>query len=664
MRLITIILGLVVCLLAPTAGHAGEKKISKESIKAPQKSIDEQTLDELRNIETIISTEPEEAIKQLDLIIKRTISSNLNESMSLAYLLMGKAYKELQQPQLALHFLEQARVKYLENTSRSKYEYEKLKSEKKKPLPPAPLPANYFLEIAEVYAMLGQFESSNSNYQSYKKQVSDASQLQQANYALANNLYALERYDAAIVAYLDLLQEEQNDNDVAGIRRCYSRLAACYISKDDTDKGLEYYSLSVEDIQLSEASTSLELNKNKEIVSQALRKQNRFKEQAELLNQTIDVIDDGVEHLRLARAYFDNNDLTQAESSLDTYFSDISYNLIDASEIEVIKKMVNVLRQNGQHQKGLTYLLRYEELQDSIQNRLLSLRLRSQEVGAFGYQNMLQLEVLQKDRQISENTINHLMDQGELKEELLSFQKYLIYALCGIILLSLIALIYILRVSRQRRVANQQLALRSLRSQMNPHFIFNALNSVNSFISVSDERSANRFLSEFSRLMRTVMENSEYDFIPLNKELEIIKIYLELEHFRFKDKFSYTLNIAPDLDEESYRLPPMLIQPYIENAIWHGLRYKETVGQLTVTLSDVQGDLKVVVEDDGIGRKKSQELKTKNQKKSKSTALKNIGERVKILQQLHHLKLNILQEDGLPDGTGTRITLIIGQNNG
>src|SRR5690606_27848717 len=95
--------------------------------------------------------------------------------------------------------------------------------------------------------------------------------------------------------------------------------------------------------------------------------------------------------------------------------------------------------------------------------------------------------------------------------------------------------------SRKRRIANQVLALKSLRSQMNPHFIFNALNSVNNYISKNDERSANKYLSDFSRLMRTVMENSQHEFISLSTELNILQLYLSLEHSRFREKFDYEL---------------------------------------------------------------------------------------------------------------------------
>ncbi len=198
---------------------------------------------------------------------------------------------------------------------------------------------------------------------------------------------------------------------------------------------------------------------------------------------------------------------------------------------------------------------------------------------------------------------------------------------------------------------------------MNPHFIFNALNSVNQFISQNDERTANKFLSEFSRLMRLVLENSQQDFIPLAKEEEILSLYVKLEHYRFRDKFDYTIRVDDELNKETIELPPMLIQPYIENAVWHGLRYKESKGNLDVHIRKDATGLKVEITDNGIGRKKSTELKTENQKKHNSTGLKNIQDRLNILNTVYKTNYRVQIED-LPADSGTRVTISLPIQNG
>lgn len=627
----------------------------------PNYKLEQKTYQSLRTLEQTLTSNPEEAIKKLDGIIKYAIEKDLQLPLSYSYYLMGIAYKELEQPELALHFL---------GLAKESYSPSKNKSEKSVRRKTQTIPHNYYRELADVYTQLERYEDANTQYSIYKDLVADVQLKREVNYALAQNEYAMENYSVAISIYKKLLAEELRAENEIQIRVCYSRLAACYISIDNTEQGLIYYNKSIQGMdkfdqmeseELKESSGYNTLSKNKELVSKALRKQNKIAEELEVRSNALTLIDDRMEYLRLAQLHLKEGDLTKTEDALDQYFANISYDLIDANEIEVIRTMSVNLSEQNQSQKAFEYLMRFEELSDTIRNRLATLEKNSNRLGTLGYQNSLQLEILRKNKEISDNTIALLMRQSALKEENLSSQKTIIFLLAAVILIVIIALIYIIKVSQQRRIANQQLALRSLRTQMNPHFIFNALNSVNSFISVSDERSANKFLTEFSTLMRTVMENSEHDFIPLAKEIEILEIYMQLEHFRFKDKFDYLLHIDSALDTDDLLIPPMLIQPYIENAIWHGLRYTEEKGHLKVSIQLESTNLKIVIQDDGIGRTKSAEIKTKNQRKTSSTALKNIEERVALFNALHQLKVDVKIENLNENGTGTVVTLLIPQ---
>lgn len=239
-------------------------------------------------------------------------------------------------------------------------------------------------------------------------------------------------------------------------------------------------------------------------------------------------------------------------------------------------------------------------------------------------------------------------------------QKLIIYSLLGGLVLLITALYFMYRSNKQRRLANNVLALRSLRTQMNPHFIFNALNSVNNFIAKNDERAANRYLSEFSTLMRSVLDNSEEDFITLEKELELLRLYLKLEHARFTEKFDYELNIDDSIDQEQFLIPPMLLQPYVENAVWHGLRYKKDKGFLKVNLRYLDsGTIKIEIMDNGIGRTQSKALKTGHQKKKKSKGMQNIKQRIEILNNMYKDKISVDIKDMNNDKTGTIVTLIL-----
>jgi LytS/YehU family sensor histidine kinase len=196
---------------------------------------------------------------------------------------------------------------------------------------------------------------------------------------------------------------------------------------------------------------------------------------------------------------------------------------------------------------------------------------------------------------------------------------------------------------------------------MNPHFIFNALNSVNSFIASNDERTANKYLSDFSQLMRTVLENSDEDFIPLRKEIELLELYTKLEHFRFKDKFDYKISVDENIDIDEFLIPPMLLQPYIENAVWHGLRYKSEKGHLEICISSKTTDeITIMIADDGIGRERSIDLKTDHQKKQNSKGMGNIKKRVAILNRMYKDKVNVFVDDFQEmDDAGTKVVVTL-----
>lgn len=254
--------------------------------------------------------------------------------------------------------------------------------------------------------------------------------------------------------------------------------------------------------------------------------------------------------------------------------------------------------------------------------------------------------------EVHEKRIAQLEKERVLKDELIRKQNKFNRFLLGSIVLILICMAFILRAWYSIRRKNKKIALQSLRREMNPHFIFNSLNSVNQFIARNDELAANKYLSSYSRLMRNTLENSNKDFTPLATELEQLKEYLELEHMRFQDKFTYQIQIDESLDMEAILIPNMLIQPQLENAIWHGLRYKENSGLLTLTIRKKASSLSVVIEDNGIGLTKSRELKTKHQREHHSRGLTNTYERIHLLNSLYncHITIDITEKTGNESG--------------
>lgn len=251
-----------------------------------------------------------------------------------------------------------------------------------------------------------------------------------------------------------------------------------------------------------------------------------------------------------------------------------------------------------------------------------------------------------------EQRVAQLEKERALKDELIERTNTLNYFLIGVVAVILIFVAFIIKALYSINKKNKRIALQSLRREMNPHFIFNGLNSVNHFIAENNEREANKYLSSYSKLMRNTMENSNKDFIPLSVELAQLKEYLQLEKMRFREKFDYTIDIEKNLDTDATQIPNMLIQPQLENAIWHGLRYKDTKGYVSLKTFRQDNYLIIKVEDNGIGIKRSQELKTEHQKQHVSRGMTNTRERISLLNSLYHsnISLEISEKEGEDSG--------------
>ncbi|MDG1175970.1 MAG: histidine kinase [Flavobacteriales bacterium] len=327
-------------------------------------------------------------------------------------------------------------------------------------------------------------------------------------------------------------------------------------------------------------------------------------------------------------------------------------------EREFANTLSKVYEVEGLEQKAAQAKNEYEILVDSFNYNEQQKKLIEQAKNEFLLNVENKMLLLDKDRELNEQTIELLKKDQVIQNETIKRQQTITTLLIvGLTLIFILGLL-LLKNNRQRRNNNKLLVLKSLRTQMNPHFIFNSLNSVNSFIAKKDEKSANKYLAEFSKLMREVLETSQVDFIPLAKEIELLKRYLKLEHFRFNSHFDYTFNVGEDIVLDNYQIPPMLLQPFVENAIWHGLRYKKEKGNLDIKFSQETDYLKVTISDNGIGRKLSMESKTVNQKKMKSTGIKNVENRLDIIKSVFKKELVIdIKDLNSGSDTGTLVEL-------
>lgn len=222
--------------------------------------------------------------------------------------------------------------------------------------------------------------------------------------------------------------------------------------------------------------------------------------------------------------------------------------------------------------------------------------------------------------------------------------------------------LYIRQIKQKAEQQQDTLRLRSLQGQMNPHFIFNSLNSINYFISKNDALSANRYIADFSKLIRSILYNFNSDYISLGKEIESIEEYLKIEHLRFGDKFNYTISYDNEaVSVSNLQVSPGLVQPFVENAIWHGVRgLSNRKGNVKVMFEIVKEKVTCTVEDDGIGRAGSEKTKSPEDKK-RSKGISIVSERLRIINNLAKSNNQILINDLFPDKneSGTRVVIDI-----
>ena len=221
--------------------------------------------------------------------------------------------------------------------------------------------------------------------------------------------------------------------------------------------------------------------------------------------------------------------------------------------------------------------------------------------------------------------------------------------------------------SRQRIAAMNhtisELNQTNLRQQMNPHFIFNTLNSIQYYVFQNDKISSNNYMTKFASLIRKTLENSRYTEISIKEELDALHLYLELEELRFKEKFDWTIRVDEEIDTLAFKIPTMLIQPYVENAITHGLMNKENgKGFLQVELQ-LQGDQIIcMIEDNGIGRAKAVEIRQQKNNNHKSLGTNITESRLKLVNELYGKSMKVVFTDLMDasqEPAGTRVEINI-----
>lgn len=328
-----------------------------------------------------------------------------------------------------------------------------------------------------------------------------------------------------------------------------------------------------------------------------------------------------------------------------------------SKEINFIEKesdaywmLSNAYRASGRYEEGLEALHRFYKLDSTMLNETKALQISDLNI---------KYETEKKEHEIA-----RLAQMGEIQALQLTQQRYLIVGGAVVVLLVItIVVLYFRQRADRHAQALVQLEQKALRSQLNPHFIFNALGAIQNFMLQNNPRDAASFMSRFARLMRQILENSREDYISLEEEIATLENYLELQSLRFNNSFEYELTVDESIDPGQVSIPPMFAQPLIENALEHGLKGKMDGARVKVTFRQEGGYVLLTVEDNGKGI--NSEAKTKEGHRSLAGVITN--ERIELFNAGLKSKIRLIVENltGAGSGsTGTRVQLLLPYREG
>ncbi|MFH1321981.1 MAG: tetratricopeptide repeat protein [Bacteroidota bacterium] len=426
---------------------------------------------------------------------------------------------------------------------------------------------------------------------------------------LGNDKKALEYYQNSLKIYKD------SDNK-KGIANSLNNIGLIYFDLGNYEKALIYYQNSLE--------IKEELGDNQGIVNSLNNIGNIYKKIGNYKN----ALEYFIKSYQIAKS----NNFTQ--SIMDNYISfSETYSLI------------------GDAKNALEYFKQYTVIKDSIFNQESQKQITELQTKYETEKKEKEIELLTKDKALKE---------AEIKKQRIFF----LLGFITVIFISLLLYIYFRTKETKKRNSLQQelnkYMQKVLTQQMNPHFIFNTLNSIQYYILQNDKKSSTKYLTMFAKLMRITLDNSQHHTIPIKDELNALNLYLELETLRFEKKFDYVIKVDKNSDLLNYKIPTLLIQPYVENAIWHGLMHKQEKGKVTVELNLKDNNIICCIEDNGIGREKAKEIKNKKTHTHKSLGTKITETRLNLINSLYGSNMNIKYIDlkdemGIAKGTKVEI---------
>jgi tetratricopeptide (TPR) repeat protein len=453
---------------------------------------------------------------------------------------------------------------------------------------------------------------------------------------IASVLGTNKEYEKALFYYEKNLEYLKAIKYKPGIAQGYSNIGLIYKELQNHKKALDYYLKSID--LCREIKENYLLQNNYENIGALYEEQDKpdlaiiyFDEALKLSYSIEDYFCISSSYLNLGRIY---NQLKSYQRSIILLDSSVKYSLLSnnkETEFNASLLLANSYSGLNNIQAESKYLKKAFVLKDSLFNA-------------------------EKSKQISELTIRYETEKKEAEIRSLNAQNQMQslkleqrnYLLSGLAILFIFFILLAFLLFRQNKLRSEQKSMqleqKLLRSQMNPHFIFNALIAIESFIYKNQPKEAGRYLSGFARLMRLILENSREEFVPLEKEISTLEYYLNLQKLRFDSTFDYSIKVDESIDPSTIAIPPMLAQPFIENSIEHGLKGNTAKGKINIAFSLENNQLVFTVEDNGVGFEQSVQLKEQNIL-HKSFATKITNERLHNLGRKSRRKIKLVTED-------------------
>ncbi len=503
--------------------------------------------------------------------------------------------------------------------------------------------------IAGGFLRLGRYEEGIDYTFKYIKiadSIGDVPIFRGTAYATIGDCYkGLNNLDKAIKYYHLSLNtyDDKNIEDRSVKAQITCNLGHCFVKKKMPDSVLYYYFKSLE------LSCSIE-NSLLQTYSHYLIGYIYFKQ--EKYQPAIKHFDSSLYFANLVDSsgyYYNNDSLKNYIGHTEEIFYPVSksrrrfyawYNKVGA-----YKYLTEIYRQTGQYKKATELYKPWLSINDSLFQYQLSKEQKELEARYATEKKEQQLQLL--------------ADENRFKELQLKQSRWFLMGLSGLVIF-VILLAFIL--IRQNKLRNSQQTLvfqqRLLRTQMNPHFLFNSLSSIQNFIIQEKPAIASNYLSRFAKLVRQILNNSVEEYVLLEDEISSIENYLELQKARYRDMFDYSIVVDEEIDIETALIPPMLAQPFIENAIEHGFKYKEGKGIMKIRFELNGNFIRFELDDNGIGRKKAMEILNKINKDHKSMATTITMERIKVLNKKHKRKIlmDIIDlKNDRDEATGTKV---------